>query len=46
MDIGLVTDIKNQSIPFRIKDVVDGQRQLHDAQIGGQMAAVLGDALE
>ena len=39
MDIALVAHIKDQSVLFRVKDPVDGHRQLHGPQIGGQVAS-------
>ena len=45
MHIGLVSYVKNQSVFGCIKNTVDGDRELHDAQIGRQMAAGRGDLL-
>ena len=46
MHIGLVADVKNDAIFFRVKSIVYGNGQLHHAEIGGEMAARLRDVLQ
>ncbi len=41
MGIGLVPDIPDELVPGRIKDIVQGQRQLHDPQARGQVTPCL-----
>ena len=45
MYVGLVTNIKNKFIRWRIKDIMHGQRQLHHTEITGQMSSGFGNAL-
>ena len=44
MDIGLMTHIEDESVPVRIIYRFQRDAKLHDAQIGGKVAAGLGDA--
>ena len=44
--IGLMSHVKNKSIPGGIEYPVNGKRQLHDAKVGGQMAARHGDLID
>ena len=44
--IGLVSHVPDQAVPGRVEDVVEGERQLHRPQGGGQMAALPGDGLD
>ena len=46
MDVGLVSDVKNETVPGGVEDAVDGHRKLDHAQIGGQMAAGPGDRID
>ena len=46
MDIRLMTHIKNQAVFFCIKNGLDGDAQLHRAQVSGQMAAGLRNGLD
>jgi hypothetical protein len=41
VDVGLVAYIKNKPVRGRVEDVVHGQGQLYDAEVGPQMAAGL-----
>ncbi len=43
MHIRLVTNVKNQAVLLGIKNGLDGDAQLHHAQISGQMPAGLGN---
>ena len=43
MDIGLMPHIKENSVLLRIIDLMQGNGQLHHAQIGGQVAAGSGN---
>ena len=46
MHVALVTDIKNNPVPGHVKDTVDRQCQLHNPEIGGQMAAAVGNGVD
>ena len=39
MDVGLMTHVKDQAIPGRVKDQMECQCQFDNTQVGGQMAA-------
>ena len=43
MDIRLMTNIKYQTVLFRVKDGFNGYRQLNNTQVGGNMSAGLGN---
>ena len=45
MHIALVAHVEHQPVPAGIEYPVDGHRQLHRTQIGGQMAAGFGNIL-
>ena len=45
MDVALVADVKHQPVAAGIEYAVDGDRRLHDAEVGGQMAAGFGHML-
>ena len=45
MDIALVAHVKDHPVPAGVVGPVDGHRQLHRPQVGGQMAAGLGHRL-
>ncbi len=38
MDVALMSHIEHQPVPFSVKNPMDGNSQLHRAQIGGQMS--------
>ena len=42
VDVSLMPYIKDEFVPGRVKDPVQGQGQFHHAQIGSQVPAVLG----
>ena len=42
MDVALVGDVKDELVVGRIEDAVQGERELDDAEVGPDMAAVLG----
>ena len=42
--IGLVGNVEDEAVARRVEDVVQGQRQLDDAQVGADVAAGLRDA--
>jgi hypothetical protein len=44
--IGLVSDIPNQTIVWRIEDIVQGDGQLYHPEPSGQMTASAGDRLD
>ena len=44
MDIALVAHVEDQPVPLRVKDPVNGHRQLHHSQVGCQVSPGLGDA--
>ena len=46
VDVALVAHIKDQPVGGGVKHTVDRHRQLHRSQVGGQMAAGLGDILD
>ena len=41
--VALVADVPDELVPGRVEDVVEGQGQLDDPEVRGQMAAVLRD---
>ena len=45
MDVALVADVEHQPVTAGIEHAVDGDRRLHDAEVGGQMAAGPADVL-
>ena len=45
VDIALVAHVEHQPVFFRVEHPVDGHRQLHRAQVGGQMPPGLGYVL-
>ena len=45
MDVALMAHIKYQPVPGRVEHPVDRHRQLHNAQVGRQMAAGLRNLL-
>ena len=45
VDVALVAHVEDQAVPLRVKHPVDGHRQLHRPQVGGQVPPSLGDAL-
>ena len=45
MDVALVAHVEDQPVPLRVEDPVDGHRQLHRPQVGGQVPPGLRDAL-
>ena len=45
MHIALMTDIKNDPVSGHIKYPVNGQCQLHNPQIGCQMASTVGNRI-
>ena len=45
MHIALVPYVEYQTVPAGIEFLLYGHRELHDAQIGGQMPAILGHAV-
>ena len=45
VDIALVSHVKQNPVPVGIEHLVQGHRQLHGSQIGGQMSAGFGYAL-
>ena len=44
--VGLVADVPDDLVLGRVVDVVEGDGQLDDAEVGGEMAADLGDRVE
>ena len=46
MGIDLVADIPDKPVLRRIEDIMQGQGQLHDPEIGAQMAACFGQCLD
>jgi hypothetical protein len=46
VDISLVTDIPDDAIVGTVKYPVQGDGQLHDSEVGAEMAAGLGDLLD
>ena len=44
--IALVPDVKNEPVPRRVVDAVDRQRQFDRTEIGREMSAGFGDALD
>ena len=43
--VGLMAHVQHQLVLRGVEDIVYGQRQLHDPQVGGQMAAAVRDHL-
>jgi len=41
VDVGLVADVENKMILGRVKNVVHGDGEFHDAQIRAQVPAIL-----
>ena len=41
MDVGLVTDVKKKMVGRRVKDPVQGDRQLHHAQVRAEVSTGL-----
>ena len=39
VDVGLMPDVKDQAVLRRVKRTVNGNRQLHNAEIGGNVSA-------
>ncbi len=44
--VGLMPHVPDEAVPRRVEDVVEGERQFHRPQGGGEMAAPLGDGLD
>ena len=42
MDVALVGDVEDELVVGRIEDAVQGERELDDAEVGPDVAAVLG----
>ena len=45
MDIALVAHVKDDPVPLRGKDPVEGHGELHRPQVGGQVPPGLGDVV-
>ena len=45
MDVALVAHVEHQTVSGRVIDPVEGHRQLHGPQVGGQMPPRAGHAL-
>ena len=45
MDVALMAYVEHQPVLRCVEDPVDGHRQLHRSQVGGQMAAGFGHML-
>ena len=46
MDVALMSHIEYQTVPLGIKNAVDGNGQLHHAEVRGQMSAGMRDLLD
>ena len=46
VDVGLVADVPDDCVTGRVKNVVEAEGELDDAQVQGEMAAGLGDGAD
>ena len=46
MDVGLMADVKDESIGGRVEDSVEGEGEFDDAEVGAEVASGLGEGLD
>ncbi len=46
VDVALVPGVEHERVARRLEDPMDGERQLHDAKVGAQVTARLGDGVD
>ncbi len=45
MDVGLVADVPDNAVVWRVEYVMQRKRQLHRTEVGGQVSACLGNRI-